>query len=181
MVKVVVPPAVEPVLPAELKTYLRYGQTTTQQDSMMEMLLTAGREEAEKYQNAAYCEQTLQIALDAPTSGAIVLPRPPFKSLESVIYYDTNDIQTDITDLFAVNDIAWPVEIKLRDGQTWPNATPRNQNPIVITYKSGSTDVPNKVKLAILFYASWFFMHPDAEKIPEAFYSLLKKGRVIPV
>jgi len=181
LVKVVVPPASEPVNLADLKTYLRYGPTSTAQDSVMNMLIASGREEAEKFQNAAYMEQTLQIALDESTLSAIVLPRPPFKSLESVICYDVDDNPTDITAAFAVNDIAFPAEIKMKSGQVWTNVTLRNQNPIVITYKAGSDAVSNRVKQAILFYAAWFFMHPDTEKVPDAFYSLLKKGRVVPV
>lgn len=181
MVKVLVPPVSEPVSLADFKAWMRNIPIPADQENMVNSLLKAGREESEKYQNTAYFEQTLQIALDEKTLSAIVLPRPPFKSLESVICFDVNDAQTDITDLFAVNDIAFPAEIKMKDGQDWPNITYRSQNPVVITYKAGSSDVPEKVKQAILLYATWFYMRPDAEKVTDAFYALLKTGRVIPV
>lgn len=181
MVKVVVPPAVEPVTLAELKSYMKHSPSVSSQDSILTMFLQSGREEAEKYQNVAYCEQTLQIALDNITSGAIVLPRPPFKSLVSVVCYDVNDNPTDITSSFAINDVAFPAEIKMKDGQVWPNVNLRNQNPILITYKAGSDTIPARIKLAILFYATWFSMHPDTDLIPKAFYNLLSKDRVIPV
>ena len=182
MVKVITPPASEPVSLAEFKLCMRGVPISTAQEPMVNSILKAGREEAEKYQNAAYMEQTLLIALDAPTSGAIILPRPLFKSLPSVACYDENDIATDITASFAINDIACPAQIKMKDGVGWPSIAYRNQNPVLITYQAGYTTVPEKVKQAILIYAVWAYTHPGGDvPIPDAFYSLLRKGRVIPV
>lgn len=182
-VKVLVPPTAEPVSLAEFKIWMRGGITTEQED-MVASLLTAGREKAEKYQNAAYIEQTLQVAIDAPTMRAIVLPRPPFKELVSVVCYDSSGVGTDITDAFSINDIARPAEMWMKEGQSWPSISYRAQNPIVITYKAGGTadDVPQRVKQAILVYAAWAKMYPTAEKpLPDAFYHLLDPGRIKPV
>jgi phage conserved hypothetical protein, phiE125 gp8 family len=184
MVKIVVPPAIEPVGLSEFKSWMRGVPIPEDQESMIEMLISAGREEAEKHQNAAYIEQTLQIAPEVIGWGAIVLPRPPFKELVSVICYANDGTETNITNDFYVNDIARPAEIQLKDTAALPFLSPRAVNPFVITFKAGGDvyDVPQKVKQAILLYATWSYLHPGGDQpIPDAFYALLSKGRVIPV
>lgn len=180
MVKVMTPPVSEPVTIDDFKAWMQGLPITPEQEPMVLSLLKAGREEAEGYQNVAYCEQTLQIAPD-DISGIIVLPRPPFRELQSVACYAPDDTQTDITDLFVVNDNIRPAEINLKDNVSLPEPL-RVVNPVLVTYIAGYDTVPEKVKQAILLYATWAWMHRGGdEPIPAAFYALLSKGRVIPV
>lgn len=177
MVKVITAPTVEPVTVAEFSSWMQGLTITPDQTAQVNLLLKAGREESEKYQNAAYCTQTLQIAPDN-LSGAIVLPRPPFQLLTSVIAYFSDGTNADITTNCTVNDIAWPVEITLPT----ISGTLRDVNPVVITYVAGSNTVPERVRQAILLYATWSWMHRGGDTtIPDAFYALLSKGRRIPV
>lgn len=181
-VKVVAPPENEPVVISDFKAWMRGIPVPRDQEDMINMLLRTGREEAEEYQNRAYCKQTLQIALDKPTSGAIILPRPPFKSLVSVVCYDASGEEINITDKFTINDIMCPAEIQMKDSESYPNITYRNQNPILITYIAGYDTIPEKVKQAILIHAAWSYMNPDGkEPVPAAFKSLLSKKRVMPL
>lgn len=180
MVKVITSPAVEPVTLAEFQMWMQGLPISREQEPMVNSLLKAGREEAEAYQNAAYCEQTLQIAPD-DLSGAIVLPRPPFRELKSITAYLTDGTQQDVTTFYDVNDNAWPAQLNLKAGATLPGPL-RLVNPLVITYTAGYDTVPEKVKQAILLYATWAWMHRGGdEPVPAAFYALLSKGRVIPV
>lgn len=180
MVKVITPPAAEPVSLNDFRAWMQGLPISADQEPMVNSLLKAGREEAEAYQNAAYCEQTLQIA-PGNFSGAIVLPRPPFRSLESVVCYAPDDTPTDIKGLFAVNESVIPAEIRLKDGATLPGPL-RSVNPVLVTYAAGYDSVPEKVKQAILLYATWSWMHRGGdEPVPAAFYALLSKGRVVPV
>lgn len=180
MVKVITPPTTEPVTLDDFRAWMQGLPIATEQESMVLSLLKAGREEAEAYQNVAYCEQTLQIAPD-DLSGAIVLPRPPFRELQNAVCYAPDDTPTDVTDLFRVNDTIWPAELNLKDDAALPGPL-RMVNPLVVTYTAGYDTVPEKVKQAILVYATWAWMHRGGdEPIPDAFYNLLRKGRVIPV
>lgn len=180
MVKVIVPPVAEPVSLDDFKAWMQGLVIAPEQEAMANSLLKAGREEAEAYQNAAYCEQTLQIAPD-DFSGAIVLPRPPFRELKSVIAYLADGTEQDVTELFCVNDTVWPAEIHLKDDSMLPGPL-RTVNPVVITYTAGNDMVPEKVKQAILLYVAWAWMHRGGdEPVPAAFYALLSKGRVVPV
>lgn len=180
MIKVITPPENEPVTIDDFKVWMQGLPISTEQEPMVASLLKAGREEAEAYQNAAYCEQTLQIALDN-VSGAIALPRPPFKELKSVVAYMADGTEQDITDLFEINDNVKPVELSLKYGASLPGPL-RAINPVLITYTSGYDAIPEKVKQAILLYAAWAYRNREGgEGIPAAFYNLLSKGRVIPV
>jgi uncharacterized phiE125 gp8 family phage protein len=180
MVKVIVPPTAEPVELNDFKGWMNGVPISTDQESMVQSLLKAGREEAESYQNVAYCEQTLQIAPD-DLSGAIVLPRPPFRELNTVVAYLADGTLQDATTLYEVNDAVWPAELNLKDGAVLPGPL-RSVNPLVITYTAGYDTTPEKVKQAILLYAAWSWMHRGGnEPIPAAFYALLSKGRVVPV
>lgn len=174
------PPKEEPVTLADFMAWMQGLPISAEQEPMAQSLLKAGREEAEAYQNVAYCEQTLQVAPNG-FSGAIVLPRPPFRALQSVVVYAPDDTSTDVTDLFTVNDAVRPAELRLKDGARIPG-TFRIANPMVVTYTAGYDKVPGKVKQAILLYAAWAWMHRGGdEPIPAAFYALLSKGRVVPV
>ncbi len=180
MVKVITPPEKEPVSLDDFKAWMQGLPVSTEQEPMVNSMLKAGREEAEAYQNVTYCEQTLQMAPD-DLSGAIVLPRPPFRELKSVIAYLADGTQQDVTTLYDVNNNAWPTELNLKDGAALPFPL-RTVNPLVITYTAGYDTVPDKVKQAILLYATWAWMHRGGdESVPPAFYALLSKGRVVPV
>lgn len=181
MVKVIVPPEKEPVTLDELRGWMQCAPITPEQEALANSVLKAGREEAEAYQNAAYCEQTLQIAPDS-LSGAIVLPRPPFRELKSVVAYADDGTELDITGLCEVDQIAWPAELRWRKGELPPAKCLRAVNPLVITYTAGYDEVPERVRQAILIYATWSWLHRGgAEPVPVAFYNLLRKRRVIPV
>lgn len=178
MVKVITPPAAEPVSINDFKTWMQGLTITPEQEPMAASLLKAGREEAEAYQNAAYCEQTLQITSDN-LSGAIILPRPPFRALQNVTAYLADGTEQDITDTCVTDDTWSPARLYLPPVLPGPL---REVNPLAITYTAGYDAVPEKVRQAILLYAAWAWIHRGGdERVPAAFYNLLSKGRVVPV
>lgn len=186
MVKVITPPASEPVSPDDFRAWMQGIPIPEDQESRVNGLLKAGREEAEAYQNAAYCEQTLQLTVEPelqPAYGVammpIVLPRPPFRELQSITTILQDTTQRDVTDQFTVRDDGGPAELVPKPGGDAPAF-----GRMVITYTAGYDvdTVPERVKQAILLYATWAWMHRGGdEPIPAAFYNLLSKGRVIPV
>jgi len=184
MVKVITPPTAEPVNLADFKSWMQGLPVSSEQEPMVNSLLKAGREEAEAYQNAAYCEQTLQLTIEPelqPVYGVamvpITLPRPPFRELRSVTAILPDGMQQDVTAQFDVHNDGGPAVLVLKPGGDVP-AFSRLQ----IIYTAGYDTVPEKVKQAILLYATWAWMHRGGDtSVPAAFYALLSKGRVIPV
>jgi len=163
MVKVLNPPEKEPVSVNDFKVWMQGLPITVEQEPMALSLLKAGREEAERYTNRALCEQTLQLVSDLFT---VVLPRPPFRELKSVIDESGNDV----TEKYEIDNTKLLAELHGEAGK------------VIITYTAGYEELPEKVKQAILLYATWGWMHRGGDMtIPPAFYSLLAKERVIPV
>lgn len=151
---------------------------------MVNSLLKAGREEAEAYQNVAYCEQTLQLTIEPeeqPMYGvvtmSITLPRPPFRELKNILVILPDGTQQDVPAQFDVHNDGGPAILVLKPGSNIPAFC-----QLQITYTAGYDTVPEKVKQAILLYATWAWMHRGGDtSVPAAFYALLSKGRVIPV
>jgi uncharacterized phiE125 gp8 family phage protein len=102
--KLVTPPAAEPVTLDQAKKQLRVDADMTDDDTLIQGLITAAREYCEGFQGRAYVVQTWELVLDAwPTNsmpatayhdhripvspnGRIDIPRPPLQSVASVIY-----------------------------------------------------------------------------------------------
>lgn len=150
---------------------------------MVNNLLKAGREEAEAYQNVAYCEQTLQFTVEPEPQppgmlpDVITLPRPPFHELKSITAILLGGTQIDVINQFDVHNDGGPaVLVRKPDGNALAYAR------LQIVYTAGYNTVPEKVKQAILLYATWAWMHRGGDmSVPAAFYALLSKGRVVPV
>lgn len=90
---------------------------------MVNSLLKAGREEAEAYQNVAYCEQTLQLTIEPeeqPMYGvvtmSITLPRPPFRELKNILVILPDGTQQDVTAQFDVHNDGGPAILVLKPG-----------------------------------------------------------------
>ena len=60
LIRVIKPPAAEPVTVAELKEYLHIDCDS--EDSLLSRLISAARKTAEEYQHKAYMTQTLEVA-----------------------------------------------------------------------------------------------------------------------
>lgn len=182
MLKVITPPASEPVSLDDFKAWMQGLPITTEQEPMVNSLLKAAREEAEAYQNAAYCEQTLQFTVEPEPyrhgeQFTVKLPRPPFRELQNVTAILPDGTQQDMTAQFELRNDGGQAALVLKYGENVP-AFCRLQ----ITYTAGYDIVPAKVKQAILLYATWAWMHRGGDTtVPAAFYALLSKGRVIPV
>lgn len=184
MVKVITPPVAEPVSINDFKAWMNGLPISADQEPMVTALLKAGREEAEAYQNAAYSEQTLQLTVETEPRPpgyhallAITLPRPPYRGLQSVTALLPDGTQQDVTAQFDVHNDGGPAVLALKFGAPFPPPS-----RLQVVYTAGYDTVPEKVRQAILLYATWAWMHRGGdESIPAAFYALLSKGRVVPV
>jgi uncharacterized phiE125 gp8 family phage protein len=151
--KVVTPPAVEPVSLAEAKAHLRLD--TDFDDAYVSALITAARERIELFLRRALITQTLEYTLDGFPAGEIDLPRPPLQSVEWIKYVDTAGIlqtlpaEDYVVDLSS-NEIA---RVALAWNCFWPLTRP-SINAVVIRFAAGYgdsvEDVPQAIRHGIL-------------------------------
>jgi uncharacterized phiE125 gp8 family phage protein len=167
-IKVVTPPAVEPVTLAEARLHLRIDADQTDEDDLIQAFISAAREEAEHLTGRAIPEQTIELALDAFPEGAIELPRGAIVSVESVTYVDeAGATQTVDSADYALDDsqlVAWLLPAYNFD---WP-ATREQANAVRVRYVAGYASCPALIKSWILLRVGTLYAHreADAERPP---------------
>ena len=131
--KVVTPPAAEPLSTAEAKLHLRVDHSAD--DALITALIVAAREHVENYLVGSLVEQTRAVYLSAWPYSPFRLPCGPVQSIESVKYEDENgDTQTVDSSIYYLTPGG---EIALDYCQRWPTARTRGEDAITITYKTG--------------------------------------------
>ncbi len=190
-IKVITPPANEPITATEAKLHTRIDAAT--EDSLINIWIASGRELAEKFQNRALINQTLELTLDRWPVSPFGLPMPPLQddaTITRIQYYDTDNIEYtfDRDDYFMDTD-SEPGRIALAYGKHWPMIILRPISGIKIRYQAGygatAADVPQNVRDAILLYVTYRYEHRaeelDVESAPVQFYQLLWPDRMVPV
>lgn len=185
-IKVITPPAVEPVTLADIKPQLRIDEDDTDFDLLISPWIPAARQWCEEYQNRAYITQTLELALDDwPCRDHIELPRPPLQSVTSLIYTDTDG--TDTTwgnDNYIVDDYAFVARLVRKRYACWPSVCLADVNGVKVQYIAGyggtGEDVPEKIRQAIILLAVHWYENGMCDP-PPAVYALLSLDRVVPV
>lgn len=181
--KVITPPAVEPVTPAEVLTQLRLEPDD---ESLDPAIVIAAREWCEGYQNRAYITQTLELALDVwPCGNAIELKRPKLKSVTSLVYTDEDGVSTTwAPSNYVVDDYAFVGRLVKTRSVSWPSVCLAPVNGVKVRYVTGYGDtadaVPEKIKQAITLLSMHWYEQGMCDP-PSAVTSLLDQDRVMPV
>ena len=168
--RLVTPPAVEPVTLEEAKQHLRVDGN--EDDSLINALITAARQKAEEYTRRAFITQTREFALDS-ACGVLYLPRPPVQAVEAV----TVDGEVVAPENYAlVGRDALYIKVPLYAA---------NPGGVVIRYRAGygdtSADVPQVIQQAILMLIAHLYEHRGDEvvELPPAVKTLLQPYRVM--
>jgi len=152
--RLVTPPASEPVAVEEVKQLLRID--VPDEDDMVSAMSVAARQTVEEHISRSLITQTWELGLPHfPREYRIRLPRGPVQSVTSVSYTDstgttrTMTAGTDyLTDVYA----DW-AEVVLPFGKVWPPIVLTTARPVVIKYVAGygdnATDVPVPILLAL--------------------------------
>jgi uncharacterized phiE125 gp8 family phage protein len=190
--KIVTPPAVEPVSLADIVAHLRIDSSG--EDALLLSMIEAARDYCESYQNRAYITQTWEMALESfPSTNEITLPRPPLQSLgASIKYYDTADVEATMAAAdYMVDTYAEPGRIVLKYGKSWPTTSLRPANGVIIRYVAGygatAAFVPERVIQAIRLLVGHMFENREStdikelREIPFAVHSLLGLDRIWPI
>jgi uncharacterized phiE125 gp8 family phage protein len=157
--RLITPPATEPVSLAEAKAHLRV--TGSDEDALITALIIAAREAAEHETGRALITQTWEKTLDM-FPEAIELPNPPVQSVTSIKFLDENgDEQTLSSSSYTLDNAsdsrpAWVTPVY---GRTWPD-TYAEVNAVKVRYVAGwanAAAVPQSIKQWILLnIGHWF-------------------------
>lgn len=188
--KLIIPPAMEPITPQEAKSHLRIDGNDD--DMLISSLIAAAREYCETFQNRAYITQTWEMTLDSFPQMPLKLPKPPLQSVDSIKYINQDGIETvfDAAN-YVVDTDSEPGRIALAPGVSWPNVTLKPIGGVKIRFTAGYGDasaVPKMVKQAILLLVGHWYENREAvltesisKEIEFAVHALLWPNRVVPV
>ncbi|MBL4757371.1 MAG: phage head-tail connector protein [Rhizobiales bacterium] len=153
-------PATEPVSLSEAKAHLKID--TTDEDILVQSLLTAARLHVETITSRVVITQTWRINLDHwPARNILELPIGPVQSVDAIRIYDDDDIIMTIDPSRYLVDVgSVPARIAMRGFENWPDPG-RILNGIEIDITAGyglaATDVPEPLRHSILMLAAHWF------------------------
>jgi hypothetical protein len=163
--KLLTPPAFEPVSIALAKSHMRLNASFTADDALIAQYISAAREYCEDYTARAFLPQTYRYSLDQfpllpnsqyapgnpnivqpavnniwpldPSQWAMFLPRSPVQSVTSIVYADTpTTTQTLSPSTYIVDSDSEPARVTTAAGSFWPSAV-FNPNAVQITFVAG--------------------------------------------
>lgn len=180
--KLITPPASEPVDATYCKLHMR--QSDTSLDTLIGYYITAARMDAELYSNRAMITQTWELILDDLFNGWIELPRPPLVSVTSItLNTDSGSSQAmDLAD-FVIDTASEPGRICLKEDEYWPNVELQELGGVTIRYVAGYTSasaIPANERLAVAVGVAHLFDNPAGGQYPDLFYNLLNGRRITP-
>lgn len=155
-------PASEPLLRTEAKLHLRVDSSFTDDDSLIDALITAARQHVENHTRRALVTQTWDLSLDGfPACNEIAVPLPPLQSVTSVKYTDSGGtVTTWGTSNYLVDVAHQPGRIVPAYGVYWPVFTPSPSNPVTVRFVTGygaAGAVPEAIKAAMkLLIGHWY-------------------------
>lgn len=165
--KLVTPPAANPVTLAEAKAHLRVTSSDT--DAIIDSMVKAATRYSEIFLGRAFVEQKWDLYLDEFPTAEIKIPLPPLIGVESISYYDTlGSLQNvDVADYY-VDNASQPGWVVPQLDLTWPD-TLSAINSVIIRFSAGYIDnsspplpnVPFDIKAAILLLLGTMFEHRE--------------------
>lgn len=204
-IRVVTPPATEPLSLEEAKAHLRLEQSAD--DAYVTTLIKAAREYVEQVCWRGLVTQTLEVTMDrfpdsalgSGVSGMNVgwsdwqkskfeLPFGKLVTLTSVKYLDVNGVeQTMPSSDYTVDDVSIPAKVYLGYNKVWPNTRPQ-WDAVRVRYDVGQAVnvLPSALKQAMLLLISqmYEFRTPEVtgtiiSSVQFAFDSLVQPYRLI--
>lgn len=171
-----VEPSASPVTLAEIKSHLRID--IADDDALIDSYIAAAVRTCEEQTRRAFMPQTWRLTLDAFPDGSlnsaispavegwdILLPRPPFASLTSISYKDTDGAtQTLAASEYITLGDDEPARVALAYGKTWPDSYAQ-PGGVAITYTCGyasAAAVPDAIKHAIRFLVGHYYENREA-------------------
>jgi uncharacterized phiE125 gp8 family phage protein len=182
--RLITPPAEEPVSLVEAKAHLRV--TDPGEDTYISGLITAARmhiDGKDGILGRALVTQTWDLVLDAFPDD-ILVPLPPLQSVQQITYVDEDgNEQTLAPDQYTVDTVNEPGWI-VAGPNGWPK-TGDYINAVRVTFTAGYQVVPEPIKIAVrLMIGHWYENREDVVigvtvmKLPNASEMLLAPYKV---
>ena len=155
--KLITGPA-ESITTAEAKLHLRVDHSAD--DDLIDVLITAAREDCEHQLGRGIGSQTWRRTLDAFPSGGIELGMPPVSAVSSVQYVDPDGMLQNLSAGLYVLDDRSDLEAWLlpAEGTDWPD-TLDTANAVTVTFVCGLTTVPSTVRAWMLLRIGTLYQH----------------------
>jgi uncharacterized phiE125 gp8 family phage protein len=146
LLRLITPPAAEPLSLAELKADLRVDHSD--HDASLTRFLAEARSWVERRTQRAFLTQTWEAVLDVFPRYEIELPLLPVQSITSVKYDDVDDVEQTLvldTDYRFANGRVYPVE-------AWPSTFAQGSNTVRIRFVAGyatAAEIPRPLISAV--------------------------------
>lgn len=190
--KLVTPAATDPVTLAEAKAHMRVDHDDD--DRLIELLISAATNNAERFMGRALVEQTWDFYFDKFVDGPIELPMPPLIGIDGLFYRGSDGFDVEVpAPTYAADDASEPARIFLADGASWPAITSAT-NVARVRFTAGYPDnddsppalnVPPDIKVAILMMTATLYENREtivigqtATMIPWSAEQLLRRHKV---
>lgn len=171
---------------SEVKAYLRIDASDTNENTVLDMLITAARQHCEEFLRRSLLTQTRVQYFDrfpnttsldpvvggtpyAKVYGVVYLDFPPLIDVTSVQYYDANaTLQTLSSSLYNTRVGSGGSRskgyIELAAGSNWPTVADR-KNAVTVTYRAGygeAGEVPMAIKVGMLWLIGHMYENREA-------------------
>ncbi len=172
-------PASEPISLTEAKNFLRI--TDSDDDALINSLITAVRQKAETWIRRALITQTWTLWLDAVPNGlTLSIPLSPLQSITHIKSYDLANSAGTFDSVKYFVDVA-SARVALNDGQSWPTIL-RKINALEVEFVAGfgaASDVPETIKQGILQWIKLLFANKSKlYESDESTPGLLESNRI---
>jgi uncharacterized phiE125 gp8 family phage protein len=177
--RVITPPAAEPVSLEAMKAHLRVDGTTD--DVLISSYLLSARELGEGLARRAFLTQTLELTINAwPIANCpYKLPRPPLQSIVSVKYKNQTGVEATWTD-YVADTASEPGTVIFR---STPGVALLESGAITIRFVAGYADssafLPNSLVQGILQLVAHWYENRESQDVPGNIRKLFIGERVV--
>lgn len=189
-------PTIEPVTLTEVKSHLRI--THSDEDTLLDAFISSARVYTEKYLSRSLISQTwdFNYNLFPANDDAIEVPLPPLKSVTSVKYYDSDEVQQTWDDTkYTVDTDAEPALIYANMDESYPS-TRIFRKSVTVRAVTGYADsgaspvdladnIPSTIKTAIQMLVAHLYENREvamvgltANETPMSYQTLLAPYRL---
>lgn len=181
MYKLITQPSSEPITLEQAKAHLRV--TGSEEDSLINNLVTAVRNEAESYLNRVLVEQVWDLYLDEFTDEIVIL-KTPVTAITYIKYYDVDGVlQTLARTNYDLDHYNEPASVYPTFDVSHP-ATKNIKNAVNIRFTAGygdSGDVPEAIKSGMYLYLSYLYDNRGDQTttgVPHAVWNIWNNHRM---
>jgi uncharacterized phiE125 gp8 family phage protein len=156
-------PLVEPISLEDAKRHLRLEGVLDDEDSQIQMMITAARRMAEGKLNRTIVQRELAVSFDG-WGCKMRLPKPPFLELLGVDYLDSEGMSQSMpVDSYYLLEGREPVEVAFVGGAPLPALASRRQ-PITVRYIAGYPEgqVPEDLRSWMLMQIGSLYAHRES-------------------